>query len=107
VPGSILHLRLLLSALLCVLILTSSVDRIPDPPCTKPHHQTEIAQAVSGESLPMAHQHELLDLVVLLLEAQRWRLDFARQSDRPPLLCSLVYLDHAADPSPPATLPDC
>jgi hypothetical protein len=97
-------LRLLFSCLLCVLILISSVDRIPDPPGIKPHHQANIAGNLDSKDQPSANQHRAFDLVSLSPVSQRFPFEFRRRSDDEPLLRSLIYLDQAADPSPPLSI---
>jgi hypothetical protein len=95
------QMRLLFSCVLCVLILIASLDRIPDPPSTKPHHQSDIAQNLDSMGNPPATQHRAFNPVSLNLSTQRFPFDLRRRSDDEPLLRSLIYLDQAADPSPP------
>ncbi|HEX4771881.1 MAG TPA: hypothetical protein VH351_13670 [Bryobacteraceae bacterium] len=97
-------LRLLLSCLLCVLILLSSVDRIPDPPGIKPHHQTDVAQNLDFKDHHPSSQPYALQPVSLDLSSQRFPYDLRGRSDDQPLLRSLIYLDQAADPSPPISI---
>ena len=51
--------KLLLANLLCVLIVIASVDRVPDPPVVKPHHDKAAKLCFGGQHRP-APDHNLI-----------------------------------------------
>jgi hypothetical protein len=61
VPRTILRMQWFLARLLCVLVLSAALDRVPDPPVLKPERNTSLAvcanvsQALAGFSQQQSH----------------------------------------------------
>jgi len=93
--------QLLLAYLLCVLIVIASVDRVPDPPVLKPHHDTA-AKLSFGCQHHVTPDHSLFvqqtSLHWAFLEpAFTWNIP----GQFTPKLPTATFLYHASDSSPP------
>ena len=94
-------LKPLLAYLLCVLIVVASVDRVPDPPVVKPHHDRAAKLCIGGQQHlapdhnPIAEQTLLHP--VFLLPGFTW--DIPGESTPRPR--PAVFRFHASDTSPP------
>lgn len=93
--------QLLSAYLLCVLIVIASVDRVPDPPVVKPHHDRAAALCFGGQH-HVTPDHNLFVHSTSL----HWAfLEPAFTWDTPgqftPKLPTATLLCHASDSSPP------
>jgi hypothetical protein len=91
----------LLSCLLCVFILISSVDSIPDPPSIKPHYDAAISFKTGGHHLPMVNQDCVSDVASFHPFAQVRFFRLSLLSDDNLLLPAASHLHQASDSSPP------
>lgn len=92
----------LLTCLLCILILISSIDRVPDPPSIKPHHGPAISSNLGGYYLPAVSQDRGSDVVLReLFSAQARYFDLSLLSNDKLVVRSAVHLGNASDSSPP------
>jgi hypothetical protein len=93
----------LLAYLLCVLIVVASVDRVPDPPVLKPHHDRAAKLCLGGQHPPapgrnfIAEQTAFHSTVVTLVFA--WEIP----AEPAPQLLPAIFRHHASDSSPPAS----
>jgi hypothetical protein len=102
---AISKLQRFLSRLLCVLVLVSSVDRVPDPPGIKPHHDATIYLSLNSHHLPVANHDRGSDLVSFDRSGHARSFELSLLSDEKLLPLSAIYLDQASDSSPPHRAP--
>lgn len=93
----------LLAYLLCALIVIASVDRVPDPPFVKPHHD-KAAKLCFGGQHQSAPDRDLLFKQTLLDEsppaaAFAWNFPYESRPQLPLAAC----LHQACDSSPPVS----
>jgi hypothetical protein len=93
--------RRLLSFVLCLLILVSSVDRVPDPPSIKPQRGGAVSLAVDSHQSPIVDQDRGLGLVSLAVTGEPHFVDWSLLFAAKPLFRSPIYLRRASDSSPP------
>jgi hypothetical protein len=91
----------LLAYLLCVLIVIASVDRVPDPPVVKPHHD-RAAKLCFGDQHQAAPDRNLIVQQTLLhpvflLPAFAWDIPCESR----PRLRPAIFVHQASDSSPP------
>ena len=93
--------QLLSAYLLCVLIVIASVDRVPDPPVVKPHHDRAAVLCFGG-------QHHVTPDHNLFVQSTSLHWAFLEPAftwDTPgqftPKLPTATFLYHASDSSPP------
>lgn len=91
----------LLTYLLCILILISSVDRVPDPPSIKPHHGTAISSNLDGYYPPAAFQDPGSNVASWQLSRELRYFDLSSLSDDKLAVRPAVHLNSASDSSPP------
>lgn len=91
----------LLAYLLCVLIVVASVDRVPDPPVVKPHHDTAAKLCFGGQHQFAPDHNPILEQTLLyplfLLPGFAWDIP-CKPSPQPRFA---VFRFHASDTSPP------
>ena len=91
----------LLAYLLCVLIVVASVDRVPDPPVVKPHHDRAAKLCIGGPHQLAPDHNPLVERILLhpvfLLPGFAW--DISCESTPQPR--PAVFRFHASDTSPP------
>jgi hypothetical protein len=95
-------LKPLLAYLLCVLIVFASVDRVPDPPVLKPHHDKAAKLCFDGQHrLPSDHDsiiEQALLHPVFLRAGFTWDIPCESTSQPRP---AVVFRYHVSDTSPP------
>jgi hypothetical protein len=91
----------LLAYLLCVLIVVASVDRVPDPPVVKPHHDRAAKLCFGGQHQLTPDHNPIVEQTLLhsvfLLPGFAW--DIPCESTLQPR--PAVFRFHASDTSPP------
>lgn len=91
----------LLAYLLCVLIVVASVDRVPDPPVVKPHHDSVAKLCFGGQHQLASDHNPIVEQTVLyplfLLPGLAWDVPY----ESTPQPRSAVFRFHASDTSPP------
>lgn len=102
--GQISKAHQVLCWLLCVLTLASAVDRVPDPPSLKPHHDATISMGVCDHDAGSADQHPGWELVSLCLSqaAGSFHSRVLVLSAGDLLLPSAIHVADATDSSPPS-----
>lgn len=93
----------LLGLLLGLLILVSSIDRVPDPPSLKPQRGTAISTAVGGHQLPMVNQDRGSGPIAPAVAGRPYFAVWSLLATGNPLLRSPIYLSRASDSSPPSS----
>lgn len=101
VPPGIHRAQRLLGLLLGLLILVSSIDRVPDPPSLKPQRGTGISTAIGGHQPPIVNQDRGLSPVAQAVTRWPHFADWSLLSADNPLLRPPIYLRRASDSSPP------
>lgn len=93
--------RQFLNCLLCVLILIATLDRVPDPPSIKPHHDAAKVFSIGNHQSPVVNHHSGSDALAsnVLRRAQSFFLSLLVVDEL--LLPSAFHLDQASDSSPP------
>jgi len=91
----------LLSCLVCLLILVASIDRVPDPPAVKRHHDAAVSLTTGTHHLPVVNQDLGSELFLSDLSGQARSFHSSFFLDQERLLPSAINLDQATDSSPP------
>jgi hypothetical protein len=91
----------LLAYLLCVLIVVASVDRVPDPPVVKPHHDRAAKLCFGGQHQLAPDHNPIVEQTLLhplfLLTGLAWDIP----SEFTPQPRPVLFRFHASDTSPP------
>ncbi len=93
----------LLAYLLCALIVIASVDRVPDPPSVKPHHDKAAKLCFGGQHQSAPDNDLVFEQTVLCTSPPAsliaWIVPGESRPEPPFALC----LRQAGDSSPPAS----
>lgn len=95
----------LLSYLLCVLVLLSSFDRVPDPPSTQPQHSTATSLSFGTHHVWAVDQDRATGPVSWGAASPRGLLHGTLLSSDTLLLTFPIYLRSVSDSSPPNSAP--
>jgi hypothetical protein len=95
--------KLLLANLLCVLIVIASVDRVPDPPVLKPHHDKAAKLCFGGQHQPAPDHNLIIEQTLLhplfLLPGFAWDIP----CESTPRTRPAVFRLHVSGTSPPSS----
>jgi len=93
----------LLAYLLCTLIVIASVDRVPDPPSVKPHHDKVAKLCFGGQHQSTPDRDLVFEQTFLDTSSQAPVFAWTITSENRPQLPLAACLRQACDSSPPVS----